>query len=445
MAGGTPANPATLVDGLQPSIGLAENISQRLRLPPHLAQLLRLAGWKRLACTGLCLVVWRALEQVIVLGVNGNVISARLQFVNDSDLVHAIGSGIPLAPYSIVAMGISPYIYALLVVFLLHVISKRVRTIGSTSDGRLRLRRWTRALAIALALGQAYGLTVLLQRGDEFPAQMEWFPRLVVVLELTAGTMLLVFLADIIDDFGLGFGYGAFLIYALIPVANEAHRLAATIASAPSVEALYKPLAVWAVFSIGVVAATVAVLLAVRRVVLISDKKKNSGRPVELKILMSGAVRPPLFAQVVLSLPVILASSVAASNPGLAQLANQWSPYGVNPWIDIAYVVVEAVLVMAFLYGIVAIEFGGFAGPKTPRDLMAHIYRLTFVGGIFLALAVGVLPVLERIVSSAAGTTIPMSGFDAVLVAAVILAVVGSLEGSRAGRPRLPIPATYMP
>jgi len=58
---------------------------------------------------------------------------------------------------------------------------------------------------------------------------------------------------------------------------------------------------------------------------------------------------------------------------------------------------------------------------------------------------VGVLPVLERIVSSAAGTTIPMSGFDAVLVAAVILAVVGSLEGSRAGRPRLPIPATYMP
>jgi preprotein translocase subunit SecY len=139
--------------------------------------------------------------------------------------------------------------------------------------------------------------------------------------------MILVFLADVMDQFGLGFGYGALLIYALFPVANEVHRLAATVSLAPSVEAMYKPLAVWAVFSIGVVAATVAVLLAVRRVVFITDKKKNSGQPVELKLLMSGAVRPPLFALAVLSLPMILATSVAASKPDLAQLAYQWSPY----------------------------------------------------------------------------------------------------------------------
>lgn len=406
---------------------------------------MRLAGWKRVAVTGLCLLVWRALEQVIVVGVDQNVISARLQFVNNSDLLHAIGTGGPLSQYSVVAMGIAPYIYALLIVFLLHVISARVRTIGASPNGRLRLRRWTRALAIALALGQAYGLMVLLQQGNDFPAQMDWSLRLLVILELTGGTMILVFLADIIDDFGLGFGYGALLIYALSPVANEVHRLAATVSSAPSLEALYKPLGVWAIFSIGMVAATVAVLLAVRRVVLISDQKKNSGIPVDLKIMMSGAVRPALFAQVVVSLPAILAGSAAASNPGLAQLIYQWSPYGVNPVIDIAYVVVEALLIVAFLYGIVIVEYGGFAGPKTPPDLMAHIYRLTFIGGIFLALAVGVLPVLERIASTAAGMTISMSGFDAVLVTAIILAVVGGLEGSGTRRPTLPVPATYMP
>jgi preprotein translocase subunit SecY len=395
-----------------------------------------------MAVTGLCLLVWRALEQVIVVGVDQNAISARLQFVNNSDLLHAIGTGIALSQYSIVAMGISPYIYALLIVFLLHVISKRVRAMESTPDGRLRLRRWTRALAIALALGQAYGLSVFLQEGGGLQAQMQWFPRLVIVLELTTGTMILVFLADVIDQFGLGFGYGALLIYALFPVANEMHRLAATVSSAPSVEALYKPLAVWVAFSIGVVTATAAVILAVRRVLLISDKKKNSGSPVELKLLMSGAVRPPLFALAVLSLPVSVASSVAASNPGLAQLAYQWSPFGVNPWVDLAYVVVEAVLVMAFVYLIVAVEF---PGPRTPPDLKAHINRLTFIGGAFLALAVSVLPVLERIASGAAGTTISMSGYDAVLVTAVILAIVASLEGSDASRPTLPVPATYMP
>jgi preprotein translocase subunit SecY len=401
-----------------------------------------MAGWKRLVVTGLCLAAWRALEQIVVPGVNGSVISSRLQFVDTTSLLHAIGSGIPLAAYSIVAIGITPYIYALIVVFLLQVISKQIRTIGSTQEGRLRLRRWTRALAAALALGQAYGWTVLLQSSDVFPAAMGWFPRLAIMLELTGGAMILVFLADVLDDFGLGLGYGVLLIFVLSPVATEVHRMAATLALAPSIEALYRPFAVWAAFSIGVVAATVAVLLAARRVVLISDKKTNSGKPVELKLLMSGAVRPPLFAQAALFLPVILANYIAVANPGLALLADQWTPYGANPWIDITYVVIEVVLVMGFTYFIVEVEF---PTKQTPRHLKAHINRLTFIGGAFLALAVGVLPVLERIATRAAGTTLPMSGYDVVLVVAVILAVVGTVERSGVSRPGLPLPATYMP
>ena len=401
-----------------------------------------MAGWKRLAVTGLCLAVWRGLEQIAVPDLNGNVISARLQLVDTSDLIHAIGSGISLAPYSIVAIGITPYIYALIVVFLVHVISKRVRETGSTQEGQLRLRRWTRALAAALALGQAYGWTVLLQSGGSFSPQMGWFPRLVVMLELTGGTMIIVFLADLIDEFGLGFGYGALLIFALGPVATEVHRMADTFALAPSAEALYRPFGVWAVFSIGLVAATVAVLLAVRRVVLVSDKKGQPGKPVGLKLLMSGAIRPPLFAQAVMFMPVILLNYVAASNPGLAGLANQWSPYGVNPWIDIVYVVVEVALVVGFAFFIVAVEF---PSAQTPRPLTANINRLTFIGAGFLALAVGVVPVVERIASGAAGRAFSMSGFDAVLVAAVILAAVTSLERSGATRSSLQVPATYMP
>jgi preprotein translocase subunit SecY len=399
-----------------------------------------MAGWKRLVVTGLCLAAWRALEQIIVPGVNANAITSRFQFADTTSPLHAIGSGIPLAVYSIVAIGITPYIYALIVVFLLQVISKQIRTIGSTAEGRFRLRRWTRAIAAAFALGQAYGWTVLLQTGAAFPAQMGWFPRLVIMLALTGGTMLLVFLADVIDDFGLGFGYGALLIFALGPVATEVHRMADMFALAPSVEALYRPFGVWAVFSISLVAATVAVLLAVRRVVLISDKKTRSGEPIELKLLMSGAVRPPLFAQTALFVPVILAES--ASNPGLSQLANQWTPYGTNAWVDIAYVLIEVALVMGFTYFIVAVEF---PRKQTPRYLTAHINRLTFIGGAFLALGVGVLPVLERIASRAAGATIPMSGFDVMLVVAVILAVVRTVERSGVSRRSVPLPATYMP
>src|SRR5260370_30646427 len=75
-----------------------------------------------------------------------------------------------------------------------------------------------------------------------------WFARLLVVVELTGGTVLLILLADLSDEFGLGFGYGAFLIYVLGPVAIQVQRLAFTFSSAPSIEALFRPIGIWLVF-----------------------------------------------------------------------------------------------------------------------------------------------------------------------------------------------------
>jgi preprotein translocase subunit SecY len=391
-----------------------------------LARLLSIVGWRRLAVTGLCLVAWRALEQIPVSSLNPSVIKLRLYGLEPSTFLHAIGNATSLAGYSIGALGLQPYVNALIVMTLIRAVSKSVQVIAKSPDGLGRLRRWARALTILFAMGQAYGWTVLYEVGNTLPP-MDWSARLVIILELTAGTMILVLLGDVLDEIGLGFGNGAIVIYALSSLAGEVHRMAAVAASSPSLEALYRPLGVWAIFSIGVVTATVAVLLAVRRVAPIEGKKSRTMKPTELRILLSGVLRPPLFATAVLFLPVIFANYFAQTNPGaVAWVADHVTAYGLNPWTDSAYTIVDACLVIGFTYFVVACDFRDSA-----RELTRSITRLTFIGGSFLALTVVVLPVVEWNVSRVAGHGIGMSGFDVVLVTTMIILIVRSLEQSR--------------
>ena len=406
-------------------------------------KLWRVVGWRRLLVTGLCLTAWRALEQIPVSGLSHGVISLRLQAADTSSLIHTIGSGIVLSAYSIVAIGITPYINALIVMWALQLISGRLRAIGSTADGKVRLLRWTRALTIAFVLGQGYGWTVLMQSDSILPP-MDWFSRLVICLELTGGTLILVWIADLLDEFGLGFGNGAILIYALTPLAVEAHRLVQFFATAPSVEALYLPFLIWVAFSIGVVALTVAVLSAVRRVPPAEDTQPKRPVSIELPVLISGVLRPPMFVQALLFLPVIVSNYYAVSNPGLIRWITDYStPYGPNPWADAVYVAIESCLVLGFTYFVVGGDLR--LRPSVPPVLIPHINRLTFICGTFLAFTVVVLPVVEWNATHAVGRGFFMSGLDVVLIAVMILAIVGTLE--RAAKLHTPLrpQMSYLP
>ncbi len=378
--------------------------------------------------TGLCLAAWRSMEQIAVPGFNPAVIGFLFQIPSSTPL-QAIGASIPVASNSIVAMGIGPYVNAVIIMTLVRLISRSVRAVESAPNGPRRLMRWTRALAIVLALGQSYGYTVLMQ--NTYPPGLpglDWFARLVVMLAMTAGTVTLIFLADGLDEFGLGFGNGAFLIYAVTPVGIQVHRLAEIFGTAPSIDALYLPFAVWTGFSIAAVAVIVAALLAGRRVPARGEEDPSEWKPLELRLLMSGVLRPPAFATALLFFPVIVNNYYAGGNPGLGRwVTDVLTPYGPNPWTDAAYVLLNAGLVIAFVYLVVRADAA--SRPIRP-DLVAHVNRLIFIGGSLLAIAVVVLPVLEWNASRLAGRGFAMSGLDAALAATILLAIVIGLERS---------------
>ena len=372
----------------------------------------------------MCLVIWRALEQIPVAGLNPSLINQLLQTTDTTNLIHAIGGGIPLARYSTVALGIGPYINAWMLMSLAPLFSVRLREMRDSPDGRQSLQLWTRALTVVLAAFQAYSWTLLMQSPTTPPQldAMDWFSRLVIVLQLTGGTIVMVLLADTLNEFGLGYGYGAILLYALNPLPLEVQRLAHLFASTPSVQALYLPFAIWVACSLGVVVATVAVLQAVVRVAVSKGEKLRGPKRVDLTLVMSGVLRPPEFAAGVLFMPVAVANIY--SNPGLLRWSyGVMTPYGPNPWTDLAFLVVDASLLIAFAYFVVAVDF---VGGTIPRSLVPHIFLVTFIGGSFLALTVVLMPVLAHYATQATGTLIPLSGFQALLVTTAILRIVVS-------------------
>jgi preprotein translocase subunit SecY len=299
----------------------------------------------------------------------------------------------------------------------MQVILKRVRELAGTDQGRIRLRRWTRALAVALALVAADGGVNLLQSENAIAPNLDTFSRLAVMLELTGGTVIVMLLADLLDEFGIGFGYGAFLIYALGPVATQTHRLAGMFASAPSVEALYVPVGIWLLFSIAVIAGAAAILLAVRRLSPAEEDGKPT-KPIELRLVMSGVLLPVVFAQALMFLPSI----VGMYYPGTRRwISDHWTAFGPNLWTDAVYVATYAAMI---------VFFAAFVPAAFLRrdEVVGHIWRLALIGGIALALLVAVMPVLEEISSRATGKLVPMNGFDTVLVVALVVVIVTRLE-----------------
>jgi preprotein translocase subunit SecY len=406
-------------------------------------RLLSVAGWKRLFVTGLCLVAWRALEQVAVPGLNPALI-AQLEGLASS-LPQAFGSSTALASNSVVALGIGPYVTAIIIVNLARVASKQIRTLEETAEGRQRLLVWTRGVAVVLALGQAYGYTMLMQ--NTFPpgfSGLDWSARLFIMLPMAGGTVILIFLADVLDQFGLGFGNGAFLIYVLTPVAIEANRLAIFLPTLPSQRWLYLPFAVWIAFSVIAVAASVGAVLAVRRFPAAGEEDTSEWKPVELRLFMSGVLRPPVLASAVLFLPTLVLNFYAPLSPGLvSRLTNELlTSYGNNLWTDVAYAAVDACLVVAFAFLVVKADTA--YRPVRP-DLIPHVNRLIFIGGVLLAFITVVLPFLEWNASRLAGQVFGLSGLDAALISVIVLSVVVGLERSARRETGTPIVTSPVP
>jgi preprotein translocase subunit SecY len=376
-------------------------------------------------------------------GINSSAIKAISNQLGGNSVLGLLNlfSGGSLGRLAIFALGIMPYITASIILQILQVAVPSLEKLSKEGEvGQQRITQYTRYLTVALAFAQSIGEVFLFrsfqnQAGVTLISNFTIGKVFLIVITLTTGTMLLMWMGELITQKGIGNGI-SLLIFASI-VSRIPSGLNSWWTSPNQTFKVMMPF-----IAVGVVAAIVFVQEGQRRIP-VQYAKRVIGR----RMTQGGQTYLPLRVNMAGVIPVIFAASVMAIPPTLGQLigknrddfwthmANFFSPGG---W---QYVAGESVLILLFTYFYTAVTFnpvdqadnlrkaGGFIpgvrpGRPTAEFLDRILARLTFPGAIFLA----VVAALPTILISQTGAGFNFGGTSILIVIGVALDTMKQLE-----------------
>jgi preprotein translocase subunit SecY len=353
---------------------------------------------RRVLFTGLILALYRLGSWVPAPGVDSASIQAYFNNKGGTLLGFlSVFSGGALSRFSLFALGIMPYVTASIILQLLTVVVPKLEELQKEGEaGYARINQYTRYLTVALAAAQAAGYAYLFKRQGALTHTNSG--RLVlIVITLTAGTTLLMWMGELITKRGIGNGI-SLLIFASI-LSSAPAGVSAWYNGGP-MEKLFFPL-----IAIGIVVAVVFVQEGQRRIPIqyakrMVGRRQSGGQStyMPLRVNMAGVI-PIIFAAALLALP----QTVGSFSPNAQTFINRHFSYS-----STNYLVVEAILIIVFTYFYTAVQFnpvdqadnlrkyGGYVpgirpGPPTAQYFDRVLTRLTLPGSLFLA-AIAVLP-----------------------------------------------------
>jgi len=342
-------------------------------------------------------------------------------------------SGSALSRFSIFALGIMPYVTASIILQLLTVVIPTLEQLQKEGEsGYAKINQYTRYLTVALAAAQGAGYAYLFHREGALSGNPG---RLVlIVVTLTAGTTLLMYMGELITKRGIGNGI-SLLIFASILTSAPA-GINAWINGGP-LERLFFPLV-----ALGVVVAVVFVQEGQRRIPIQYAKRMMGRRQtaggstyMPLRVNMAGVI-PVIFAAALLALP----QTVGSFAPNTQTFIN--AHFAPQSW---TYMGVEAVLIVVFTYFYTAVQFnpvdqadnlrkyGGYIpgirpGPPTAQYLDRILTRLTLPGSLFLAV-IAVLPsIFIKHFGFSQATSRALGGTSVLIVVGVALDTMRQME-----------------
>jgi len=354
-----------------------------------------------------------------------------------------IFSGGTLANFSIMALGLNPYINASIILQLATVVFPKLEELSKEGEfGRQKINQYTRFLTIPIAVAQSIGIYVLLRNQNIFN-ELSIVSLVAVVATLVAGSLLLMWLGELISEYGIGNGIS------LLIFAGIVGRLPVSLLQTASVinqETIFQTL-VFVVMAIGVIAAIVFVNEGTRQIRIqyarrVQGRKMYGGNSTYLPLRVNQAgVIPIIFAVSLILLPGFLSNFLAqASNPTLASIGQDISGL-FNPE-GVFYNIFYFLLVVAFTYFYTAVTFnpekisteikkyGGFIPgirPGSPtKDYLSYVLtRITLAGATFL----GIIAILPSIANAVTGVgTLVIGGTGLLIVVSVVLETTKKLE-----------------
>jgi preprotein translocase subunit SecY len=342
-------------------------------------------------------------------------------------------SGSALSRFSIFALGIMPYVTASIILQLLTVVVPSLEQLQKEGEaGFAKINQYTRYLTVALAAAQSLGYAFLFKKEGVLQANTG---RLVlIVLTLTAGTTLLMWMGELITKRGIGNGISLLIfasILSTIPAGVTAWINGGT------TEKLFLP-----VIALSVIVAVVFIQEGQRRIP-IQYAKRMVGR----KMTAGGSTYMPLRVNMAGVIPIIFAAAVMAFPPTIASFfpASQSFIIIHFQYGSVLFLGIEAFLIVIFTYFYTAVQFnpvdqadnlrkyGGYIpgirpGPPTAQYLDRVLSRLTLPGSIYLAL-VAVLPgIFIYYFHFSNATSRALGGTSVIIVVGVALDTMRQME-----------------
>jgi preprotein translocase subunit SecY len=389
---------------------------------------------KRVLFTALILALYRLGSWIPAPGVDSDQIKQYFNSQGGTILgLLNVFSGGALSHFSLFALGIMPYVTASIILQLLTVVVPKLEELQKEGEsGYAKINQYTRYLTVALAAAQATGYAYLFQRQGALTSNSG---RLVlIIITLTAGTTLLMYMGELITKRGIGNGI-SLLIFASILTSAPAGVTAWY--NGGAMEKLFFPL-----IALGIIVAVVFIQEGQRRIP-IQYAKRMIGR----KMTSGESTYLPLRVNMAGVIPIIFAAAVMAFPPTIGQYFPQTQSF-VNRHFQpssLTYLGLEAFLIIVFTYFYTAVQFnpvdqadnlrkhGGYIpgirpGPPTAQYLDRVLTRLTLPGSIYLA-AVAVLPsIFIRYGGFSQATSRALGGTSVLIVVGVALDTMRQME-----------------
>lgn len=367
------------------------------------------------------------------------VLFAQSQFLSLLDIF----SGGTLINFSVMALGLNPYINASIIIQLLSMVFPKLEQLAKEGDyGKYKLNQYTRFLTVPLTVVQSVGIYMLL-RNQKIISTLTPLEFFTFIFTLVAGTFILVWFGELISEFGLGNGIS------LIIFAGIVGRIPILLGKTVSVasQEMVVNILVFAIISAVVIAAVVFINEAVRKIPVYYAKRIKGNKMYQaatnflpLKLNQAGVI-PIIFAVSFVLFPQLVGNFLKYSSnqvvSGIATfLANAFNPSG------FFYNFFYFVLVIGFTFFYTMIVFnpqkiadeiqkhGGFIpgirpGSATKQYLEKILYKITTVGALFL----GLIAILPAIVSKFTGISgLVIGGTGILIVVSVILETFKMVE-----------------
>jgi preprotein translocase subunit SecY len=397
---------------------------------------------KRILFVFFALILFRVLASIPIPGIDTEALS---RFLSNNQFfgVLNIFSGGGLSNLSIIMLGVGPYITSSIIMQLLTVMVPALKRLYHEEGelGRKRFTQYSRMLTIPLAAIQGFSLLAILEN-QFILTDLTAFDRIVNLIVVVAGSMLLMWIGELISEFGVGNGV-SLLIFAGI-VASLPNQIAQLAFSFDMSQLPYYILFVFV--SIAVIAGVVFVTEAERPIPVTYAKQVRGNKVfggtstyIPLRINQAG-VMPIIFALSILLFPQMIGNFLAnTTNPALAKIATALANFSQT---SLLYGVLYFVLVFLFTYFYTAVTFdpdslstnlqknGAFIpgirpGASTADYISRVLTRITLVGALFLGF-VAVLPLIMQSVTKI--SSLALGGTALLIVVSVVLDLIKKID-----------------